>query len=457
MKMFNQIQWQVLVSLFATFLVSSATAQKDLPTFDDEFTCTSQTVAQKYVGDYNVDISSFGGMELCNPAIDTKKLFNDLSLVEAGQFRGDGSNPLIRGFVNINDYYGWLKSMTRGMDRGNDIPWATAYNSGGYFTMQDGWSKLSTLGRVGTVVHEARHTAGYYHMACTTGPYAGTNLAGCDRDYSYGGSHAIEMEYYARVAIYGANFHPAYKYMARLMAMGRTNFVFNTKPIAPREALMLVTAQNEVMLWDGKSLVQRDGNVLQRRLKRTSFGASLFDFTKAFAIDPYGRSMTNKDVNDDYSYFKLLADSRGQGPEPLMDMEEIDLGIKRNFVLLNRGGQLGRYVFREGKWSSFSNGPRGAELFSQHNPAGEKGLFVRSVDRKIYQLNPENLSQATQLSTTWPQTLVSVVKDRETTLHLYENGLLLTAGTDLPFFPTKEINIRQAVNIPLYDAFEVKP
>lgn len=435
----------------------SINAFAGLPVFDDEFSCTDSGTANRYLGDLRVDTASFGGVELCNPRVDTKKLLNDLTVIEQGKFAGDGSNPLIRGAVPIDDYYGWLKTMTYGMDRGNDVPWATAYNRGGYFTMQDGWAKLSTLGRIGTVIHEARHTAGYGHIACTTGPYAGTGLPGCDRDFSYGGSHGIEMEYYARVAIYGTNFHPVYKKMARLMAMGRTNFVFNTKPLTTREALMVIDSSKQIILIDGSKQVVRDGNVAARRLKRTSFGASLFDLTRAFAIDPYALSGTNRDVNDDYSYYKLLMDDRGQGTAPLKDMEEIDIGIKRHFVYMNGRGQIAAYSFRDGKWGNAVTAPRGVDRFSNVSPTGERGLFARSAAGEVFQLNPENLSQQTLLAQPWLSDIVAIVRAGNTNLALGTDNRVTILETREAYAPLRNVRVEQVVNIPLYNAFEVNP
>ena len=230
---------RTLLFIFALSLsVSARAAGSDLPYQDGDFGCIAKAEADRYVRDFGIDLNSFGGLELCNPAKDTKKLFNDLQLIEKAEFAPDASHNLIRAFVPYQSYYSWMKSETRGMERGNDVPYATAYNSGGYFTMQDGWAALSTLGRVGTVIHEARHTEGYRHYACSHGPYGASSTPGCDTSYSQGGSHAVEMEYYARVVLDAKNLHPVYKSMARLMALGRTNFVFNETPIRKREALL---------------------------------------------------------------------------------------------------------------------------------------------------------------------------------------------------------------------------
>lgn len=143
--------------IVALFFVNVAVAE--IPYQDSEFSCLTNAEADKYVKDFNIDVTSFGGKELCDATIDTKKLFNDIKIVEGGKFK-TGENNLIKGFVDGSKYYSWLISQTRGVERGNDVPWATAYNAGGYFTMQDGWAQLSTLGRVGTFIHEARHTEG---------------------------------------------------------------------------------------------------------------------------------------------------------------------------------------------------------------------------------------------------------------------------------------------------------
>jgi len=180
----------------------SASVHNDqsMPYMDGDFACISQTQAQKYVKDFRIDTQSFGGFELCNSAVDFKKLMNDFVIIENGRFQKvlGQNNLFIRDFLQGQDYYTWAKSQTRGVERGQDIPTATAYNSGGYFTMQDGWARSSTLGRVGTFIHEARHTAGYRHYPCQQGSYQGSSMAGCDSSYSQGGSHAVEMEYYAK-------------------------------------------------------------------------------------------------------------------------------------------------------------------------------------------------------------------------------------------------------------------
>ena len=263
------------MNLIITLFLAASIQAADIPHEDTDFGCTNVNKAEQYRRDFNIDTRSFGGNELCKSQVDTKKLYNDLQIVEEGTFSQSGDNLFIKGFVPQNQYYAWLKSQTRGVERGNDIPAATAYNSGGYFTMQDGWAKLSTLGRVGTIVHEARHTAGYRHFACSYGPYADSRMPGCDTHYGQAGSHGVEMEYYGRVSVRGQNFHPIYKSMARLMAVARSNFVFNTPPMKKREGLLVLTQDQKAYLIADGERVERERPSVQGQLKRTSFGASI--------------------------------------------------------------------------------------------------------------------------------------------------------------------------------------
>src|SRR4051812_22260962 len=123
---------RTLLFLFCLFL--SFNARAELPYLDGDFGCFSDADANRYLSDFAVNVDSFGGKELCDPSKDTKKLLNDLSLIEKSEFEARGEHKFIRGLVDRDNYYGWMKGETRGVRRGHDIPYATAYNSGGYFT-----------------------------------------------------------------------------------------------------------------------------------------------------------------------------------------------------------------------------------------------------------------------------------------------------------------------------------
>jgi hypothetical protein len=443
-------------TLLSLFLLSATAFAADLPYKDTDFACVSQADANRYVSDYGIDVSSFGGMELCNSAKDTKKLFNDLSLIEKSEFNADNGHSFIRGFVPANTYYSWMKSQTRGMNRGNDIPWATAYNSGGYFTMQDGWAALSTLGRVGTVIHEARHTAGYRHYACSHGPYGGASSAGCDTSFSQGGSHGVEMEYYARVVLLSKNLHPAYKSMARLMALGRSNFVFNETPMRAREALVGL-AGNRIVMIDNNDVVERETPVAAEGsvLKRTSFGASLVKGQKAVAVDLYGFSNNGYSMEDDYSYYKLYKTPRPGGPGTVQAIEEIDVGTKRYFAVLADGGKVFSYNFPEGAWHPASFALSGATTFVTRAPGGEFGLFAVKTDGSVVPFDLTNRTFGAPLRERWSSDTRAYAKMGNTLLRLTAAGEVVNAATGEAIEPFAKRTVTDLVNVPLYDTFEV--
>lgn len=445
---------QLLVALFVAGSGFAAAAQDNqLPYLDKDFACISDQKAGQYINDFGVDEESFGGKELCNSQVDSKKLFNDLQIIEQGHFATNGSNKLIKGYVPADKYYTWMRSQTRGMDRGNDVPYATAYNRMGYFTMQDGWAKLSTLGRVGTVIHEARHTAGYRHYPCNQGPYMGARLDGCDENYQQAGSHAIEMEYYARVTVLGENFHPVYKSMARLMGIARTNFVFNQSPIVKREAVLaLDQATHTPVLFDGNRKVQREGSDFVGRLKRTSFGAALFNGLQAVALEMYEVTGFRPGSDDDYSYFKFL---KMNNMGSLKDLEEFDRNQKRYLAAVTGQNRIATYNFPTGQWNSLRNLPAEFARSATALPSGEQGYFVIDVQDQIYSLNPET-QQVTSIGKKWDPTIQNVAFFNNQTLLLKTDGSIYQktgAGSETLF---DQGSYSDMVNVPLYDAFEVK-
>lgn len=423
-----------------------------LPVFDKDFACTESTKADQYVNDFQVDIDSFGGPELCNSKVDSKKLFNDFSLIEQGHFSAPTKqNMFVKNFVPSDSYYQWMKNETAGMRRGNDEPTASAYNSMGYFTMQDGWSKSSTLGRVGTVLHEARHTAGYPHYPCTRGPYAGNELDGCDTGLEESGAHAVEMEYYARVTLEGENFHPVYQSMARLMLLARANFVFNDNPMTEHEGLAALT---------DKGLIRLDGNggsvtlplvadlPLNAMLKRTSFGATVLNLPgEAWALDLLDSNPQAK-LSDDYSYFKLL---KMTPPNDLQDIEEVDFGTRRYFFAADKNAQLFSYVFGEGAWSSPMH-LAGFQSFHTVTPNGDQGIFARLSPGTYCELDHDTLA-CKGATKPWPSTVRNYVKFRNETLALGTDGVVRKSdGSPLP--ELQGMSVSGLVSIPEYDVFE---
>jgi hypothetical protein len=445
-----------LLFSFSFLLAASAAHADNLPYRDGDFGCFSQADAQRYLNDFSVDVQSFGGLELCDNTKDTKKLLNDFSLIEKTQFNADQSHEFIKGMVPVNTYYSWMKSQTYGVQRGNDVPFATAYNRGGYFTMQDGWTTLSSLGRVGVVIHEARHTAGFPHYQCTTGPYAGSSVQGCDTGFAQEGAHAVEMEYYARVVLDAKNLSPVYQSMARLMAMGRANFVFNDKPMRTREGLLALSA-GKVVLADGQLVTTHevpvtDGSV---RLKRTSAGASLVNGQKAVALDLYGAGAASYQLTDDYSYYKLFQTPRENAPASVADTEELDLNDQRYFAALDNNGNVSTYDFADGVWFPAVAAGGGAQGFVTVSPSGQAGLFLVKSDGSLLPFDFASRRFGAPLKDRWLSSARAYAHLGSQLVLLSSKGAVLDAasGAAIPAFAGQAVT--DLVNVPLYDAFEV--
>ena len=442
------------VFFFLLLTIISVANAVDMPYQDPEFACISEAEANRYVSDFGIDAKSFGGIELCNSNVETKKLFNDIQIIEQGHIEGDTQNKFIRGFVDYKNYYSWLKQETRGIKRGNDIPYATAYNSGGYFTMQDGWAKLSTLGRVGTVVHEARHTAGFRHIVCNQGPYQGSSVSGCDSNYSYGGSHAVEMEYYARVSVLGTNFHPVYKKMARLMAIARSNIFFNTGVIQAREAVLALSLDRKAaFLFDKNTWYSREVPNVNGRLKRTSYGAVLFDGIKALSIELYQNTGFADFVSDTYSYYKLLSEKN----EQLKEFDEFDAGIKRYAVKITKTNKLAAYDFPNGTWGRDLTLPfELARTSTAILGKAEAGLYLVSNKGEIFNYQPQTQRLISQ-STVWNPDVKEVIVYKGQNLALKTDGRIHVLSSNNMLVPWTETDslYSELVATPVYDGFEV--
>ncbi len=442
------------MKLLLLFLVVCFPAMAaDLPHEDPNFGCFSEEKARQYVRDFSIDVESFGGLELCDSRVDTKKLLNDLFLIENTEFGPTSDHSFLRGFVSPDRYYAWMKAETRSVRRGHDVPYATAYNSFGNFTMQDGWAVLSTLGRVGTIIHEARHTAGFRHRRCTFGPYSASNVSGCDGNYAEGGSHGVEMEYYARVVLDSKNLHPVYKSMARLMAMGRSNFVFNEQPMKKREGLLLV-GDSAVLLDGAKKPREFPSPGPTFQLKRTSFGATFFDGRTAYALDLYS-SGGMRPGSDDYSYYKLFQIPRDSSPQEVMATEEVDVGNLRFLAVLGKNGKLYSYNFPQGKWHQPSaQTVTNAQSFHTISPDGRKGLFVRLSTGEILPVDVDNRRFGAPLKEQWPNGVRALAEWNGQLLRLMEDGRVFQEKGEFPL--TIGETYREMVNVPLYDAFEVQ-
>lgn len=438
------------LALIALFFSATTAAASTLPVFDSEFSCTDAATANRYVNEFQIDLVSFGGMDLCNSAVDTKKLFNDLHLVEHGEFNGAATNVFIQNFIPTDGYYPWLREQTHGVQRGDDIPWATAYNSGGYFTMQDGWAKLSTLGRVGTIIHEARHTEGYYHTICEHGPYKDSRVSGCDESVTSAGSHGVEMEYYARVVLQGANFHPVYQSMARLMLLARSNFVFNESPMAEKDVLLVRTADGLTRFQDGQSgkLDWEFPGSESYQLKRTSLGATLLNLPNgAWSIDLAAPDVAPA-LSDDYSYFKIL---KMNPPAGLIDIEEVDINLRRYLYAIDAQERIYSYVFGQGAWSTPAP-LAGVERLATHNPMGQPGLFAVFKNQTYCPIQVPNL-RCDRAPMPWPAGVKRFAQLNGSSLRLDENGTVFDSKGQ-PWSELSGVDVLDMTLVPHFDVFE---
>lgn len=427
-----------------------------LPYLDESVSCFNQSQADQYVNDFNINVKSFGGAELCNGRSDFKKLINDLSVIEAGRFQKSPQQGLIGNFVDSDKYYSWVSQQTRGMTRGMDNPVATAYNAGGYFTMQNAWANLSTLGRVGVLIHEARHSQGYYHERCKFGPYSDTRTSGCDKDFSSGGAHAIEMEYYARVSTQGQNFHPVYKAMARLMAMARSNFIFNKSPLIKREGLVVQSDVGEYWIYDQGKWINRpamtpNGNPVGI-LKRTSAGVSVLASDRAYSVDLYEGVEPISPLTDTYSYFKIFLESKYN----ISDAEEFDIGSKRHLILINKSNQFSSYNFGLGGWNKAQTLAFKVATTSPYLVDGKRGYFLIDPSGAIYSYEPKK-NNFKRLQSKWDFYLKSVSNVNGQVYSLTNDNKLfsLTNGQWVEFHLPKGQKPVQIASAPLYNIFSI--
>lgn len=440
----------ILVFVLGFLSFASASQAIDTPPHeDDQFACISQVKAERIIRDFNIHTRSFGGLELCDAKVDTKKLLNDFILIEEGRF-GDGpGNIYVGDFVERDNYYNWLMGMTRSVRRGHDVPYATAYNSWGNFVMQDGWRALSTLGRVGVLVHEARHTAGYRHIPCHQGPYLGTGVNGCDHDIDDGGSHAVEMEYYSRVVLQGENFHPAYKAMARLMTLGRGNMVFNETPLSQRQALLAATGQELLVLDRGELRASRWVAPESYSLKWTSAGASVVELHRqdvhSLDVDSIGFH-EELFFHDEYSYYKIF--DVFETPQ-FIDMEEVDIDEQRYLVGLNEQGELYSFVFVQGQWEPAMRVAQGQALETT-SPTGGQGLFVRTEQGEVCRVDMQRYRCET-MAEFWPKQSKQFIVYNGRLLELLKDGRVLDAETQEVYAPFAGLVIDELISVPVYN------
>ena len=244
--------------------------------------------------------------------------------------------------------------------------------------------------------------------------------------------------------------------MARLMALGRSNFVFNQTPIRAREALLAKT-DAKLLLLDGETMFERALPEAAKNftLKRTSFGASLVKESKALALDLYAISNGGALVKDDYSYYKLFQTSLANPPREIHSIEEIDVGERRFFAVLGEQGKVYSYDFPNGAWARASNPLSGAQSFVTHAPDGSAGLFVVKSDGAILPFNLLTRTYGAPLRDRWLSGVRSYTPYGKDLLKLLADGSVVNASSGSPVREWNGVLVNELVAVPLYDAFEV--
>jgi hypothetical protein len=273
---------------------------------------------------------------------------------------------------------------------------------------------------------------------------------GCDESVSAGGSHGVEMEYYARVHLQGANFHPAYQAMARLMLLARSNFVFNESPAMAKDALLVRTESGLIRLDESglTRLPMPAGVQSDAIIKRTSLGATLLALPNgAWALD-----LVKPDpaitLSDDYSYYKLL---KMTPPSDLTDMEEFDFGLRRFLYAADDLGHIFSFVFGQGTWTQ-STTPKKVSSLMTNDPSGRAGLFALFADATYCPIQAPSL-QCAEAPIPWPAMAKKVVEYKNTVLKLGPDGKVYDSmGT--PWSDLDGETVLDLVVIPEYSVFD---
>jgi hypothetical protein len=188
------------------------------------------------------------------------------------------------------------------------------------------------------------------------------------------------------------------------------------------------------------------------QLKRTSFGAVIFNGLQAVALDVYEMTGFRSKTNDDYSYFKLLGMNQMGS---LRDFEEYDVNQKRYVTAVTASNQLATYNFPKGSWNSPATLPLTVERTASTLPTGEKGYFLMNNVGDIYSVNADN-QQVTSTGKKWDAQVQSAALFGGKILLLKNDGAIYQKNADGTEALFDNGKYTQMVNVPLYDAFEVK-
>lgn len=237
------------------------------------------------------------------------------------------------------------------------------------------------------------------------------------------------------------------------MAIARSNIFFNTPVISVREGVLALSQDRKVaQLFDQGQWYNREVPAVNGSLRRTSFGAVIFDGLKAFAIELYKNSGFSDVVADTYSYYKLLAENSGA----VKDFREFDAGPKRFVVKISQDNKITPYDFPNGTWGrSMDAGFNVVKASSAALGRTDSGLYLVSSSGEIYNYQPQN-QRITKTGLSWSPEFKEVIVYKGQNLVLKNDGRIYLQGKSglEPWVETSNL-YSDLVSTPVYDGFEV--
>ncbi|MFN9066368.1 MAG: hypothetical protein ACK5V3_04010, partial [Bdellovibrionales bacterium] len=216
--------------------------------------------------------------------------------------------------------------------------------------------------------------------------------------------------------------------------------------------LALSADQPQAELAMGQRKVIREAPRADGILKRTSFGGAIFTGQTAQAIELYGSQKIGVNVEDTYSYYKLLLEKR----IPLVEFEEFDLNTQRYVLRMQNKRSVEFYNFPEGEWHRPLNLNFEVAMTSTLAPNGQPGIFLISKDTKIYPVDPRSRTVGQPLNVNWDPNVISLATWEGYQLKLKTDGLIYVSnGQQEQVWPGAQGRYRGLVNVPVYDGFDV--
>ena len=251
------------------------------------------------------DLSSF---DPCDENTDAYKLLHSLVLLKNLKLAdGDLRRPLNQDILQ-NDF--WAYFVNRASTIINESEFDSTCLRGAmayvYSSQNDGnvhlcpvfyvnW--INAYDRAYTMLHEARHFAGYTHVTCNRGPNTGKE-GFCDTSIDEKGSYAVTVESLTKMAVLVDGLTPAAKFLLKTTAINWTDTSFN-EVVLPQgfRATYLVGDDHKGYIYNGANLSEVPSF---EKAKVISRDASLLVFPEdksdSFTVDFYSKNFDHLPV-----------------------------------------------------------------------------------------------------------------------------------------------------------------